>query len=525
MGLEATAPASPGGRQRFAADAELRAAALRGFRRSWFLPPDATRRAPLAPHIRLLNDHLLERKRDLVREARALRSLAGRGADDPELFRLRRQRFEQRYAAVQLLWDFFFDAFSQRRSVYERFLRTSDRIASDVHRRFLPERRRRFVGTPPLVYLDKGRAPATIRRGVPLSQRGPGAVGNPFPVIKVPYDRSASPWLLTGLAHELGHVIQGEVLGLREAGRRAVENALREASLPPLAIRTWSTWSTEAFADLLAFATAGPAAAFNLVDLVSGPRAVVMRFDPRDSHPTPYLRVLLAAHALRRLGLGEDAERIERSWLRRYPRRSGDGLPAELVDSAPRAIALVTEQLLERRYPELGDRSLLSSRSYTPSAHGRVLRASRALLAGRRATLSPRLLLVSAAALAFQRRPDRGRVIRAALFRSLGVEPPVLREPTWASLRRRRPIRVVRVVRPRRRPWRIPPRRIVIVRRPGRRPRRIVILRRLRPRRIAVPRGLPRRRPLRRRPRPTPLGPRPPGRGSRARRRIRKMNR
>lgn len=403
-------------------DARLRVEAIRGFQRDWFVKTSDPRVAPNPHHIVSVNARLRTMRRATEGKVRQLGSLMRSSAPASlETFKEVRQDVDRQVLAIQRVWDFFFDIFSQRRSIYARFLRRCDNVIDEcyvlVFRRLaLPKPWRK---TPPLCYLEKAFSPATIRRGVGLIRRGPLSAANPFPVIKIPYDRIANPWALTSLHHEVSHDIHGDVPNLWRRTEVNIHRALRRAGMGQNVAEVWRLWHKETLADLLGILLGGPAVVRSMTDKFSRPRRIVMRFRPHDSHPTPYLRVFISTHALRRLGFSQEAAELERKWKARYPLAQGHRIPKNLLKTAARAIPIVVRTLLWTRYSELGGKRLVDIVKYSREDHSRVLAGAQSLIEGRTPTALPKRHIISAGVYAFERRPDKARTIRRALFNAL----------------------------------------------------------------------------------------------------------
>src|SRR5262249_33309653 len=93
------------------------------------------------------------------------------------------------------------------------WLWSCDRIALDCYRATYTGlgRARSVPAPPPFSYMRPGFAPATFRRGIPLTRLGRQL--NPFPLIQLPYHRLVNPWTLGAVLHEVSHNLQSD-LGL-----------------------------------------------------------------------------------------------------------------------------------------------------------------------------------------------------------------------------------------------------------------------------------------------------------------------
>jgi hypothetical protein len=376
-------------------------------------------------------------RRNLAKEVQHLGRLMAHKAKSPfENFKEVRHNLDRHIVPVQSFWDFFFDMFSQRKSIYKSFLRRCDGIVSECYKLIFNRLRKPnpWTSTPPLCYLEKAFSPATTRRGVRLSALSPVRITNPFPVIKIPYDRIANPWTLTSLIHEVSHDIHGDIPNFWQRTRLKIYKTLRKSGIPKEEAAIWSFWHKEMFADLFGILFGGPAVVRSLMDLMSRPRYIVMRFKPHDSHPTPYFRILINTYTLGRLGFSREAEKMSREWKSRYPLSKSHKIPARLLRTASKVIPIVVRTLLWTPYAELGGRRAVDLVNYSKKTHDKVLIGTKELLAGRRVRGLAKRLIISAAVYAFERRPDKAKVIKQALFRSLNgtraltaVSPPATR--------------------------------------------------------------------------------------------------
>lgn len=151
-------------------------------------------------------------------------------------------------------------------------LRIADGFAWDC---FKPIADRAFK-EPPLVFLNGGYSPYMLPRkhefqaemavDVPVERRVVSVLTAelPFPVIGIPWYQVSAPWELPVLAHEVGHVIEGDLkLDLEGAMRGAVPQGS-----PRLA--DWIRWSGEVFADYFGCVAVGPAFVSSLAGFLAG---------------------------------------------------------------------------------------------------------------------------------------------------------------------------------------------------------------------------------------------------------------
>ena len=132
---------------------------------------------------------------------------------------------------------------------------------------------------------------------------------NPFPLVRVPYERIESPWGMGVLLHEIGHNLQADLTVWQET-QQAVQRRVWQVSRDAWVTRIWARWHKEIFADLVAILLGGPASARSMKDFLAYPASRVLSFRPLSVHPTPYLRMFIQAEMLRRMGFRQAAGRI-----------------------------------------------------------------------------------------------------------------------------------------------------------------------------------------------------------------------
>jgi hypothetical protein len=175
---------------------------------------------------------------------------------------------------------------------------------------------------PPLVYWEADDSPATVSRGLAV-----GALDSrvrhyrfqrlPVPVIAIPYDYAACLWLLSFLAHEVGHNLDQD-LNLSRALTEQLDQALTKAQSPGLEVRraVWRNWTAELLADALGILFGGLGFALSLADLLQTIAPLLPGSSAEKPHPHPRLRVRLLAAMLRSCGIPDwttAAEQLERS--------------------------------------------------------------------------------------------------------------------------------------------------------------------------------------------------------------------
>jgi hypothetical protein len=421
-------PAPTSGRPRELLDPWLRAqvvnlrrhaAALGPFRRSEF---EAGRATVSEGHIKATNELVERMRRELLavtdRVARAaVEARASRTAPELQRVLVQKDRGHALVRAIERVWDFYFELFTQRQSQFGPWLLACDRIGLDCYQAaYRGIGVSRPVPAPgPFSYMRTGFAPSTTRRGVPLGRIG--RLPNPFPLIQLPYHRLVNPWTLGAVLHEVSHNLQND-LGLARALPEAIERRLVAEGLPAAVARTWRRWNRETFADLAGLLLGGPAIVSSLMDVIGRAPRVVTAYSRTGPHPTPWLRALLSVELLGRIGFEEEARRQRRTWLALYPDPRGS-FPRPLLATHPEAIALVVDQVCFQPYPSIGDRSLAKSIRFEPKDGAMVEQSARRLAAGTDPGVIPPRFLIGAARVALDNRYARPGVIQRRFYQEL----------------------------------------------------------------------------------------------------------
>ena len=290
--------------------------------------------APSPAHFQAANDRLASIDRDIARRLETL---------EREWTHIGLQRVLTDIALVEREVDrarrafgMFFEVFGQRGTSFAPVLAAHDVIANDCYdavRQGLP----RLLGRKalaPITYLEHGYSPATKRRGIVLAR----LLGetNPFPMIRIPWDRD-NPWQAVFL-HEVAHNLQADMTIWQE-NRTAVAKRVLTASGDPVLGAVYGRWHKEIFADLAALLLGGPAAAWGMALFLAHPAPRALTYRHGGVHPTGFLRVLILAEMLRRMGFGAQAAQLDRVWRRLYDTRRFHRLPQRLLEFRRRAAA------------------------------------------------------------------------------------------------------------------------------------------------------------------------------------------
>jgi hypothetical protein len=396
------------------------AAALRPFRREEFGTGAA---APTEGHIQAVNKLMNSLRGGLLRMAGNVGKaveLTGQEASVPNLQRVvcHKHRAHDWVQAIERIWDFYFELFGQRQGQYKDWLLSCDRIALDVYRvTYLGLGTARSVpAPPPFCYMRTGFAPATFRRGIPLTRLGRQL--NPFPLIQLPYHRLVNPWTLGAMLHETSHNLQSD-LELSRGIPKAVALRLLRAGLGRFVAMVWARWNREMFADMCALLLGGPGAVGSLMDVVGRTPEVVFHYSSRVPHPTPYLRTLISVELLRRMGFGEEASRYRTAWTRIYPDPRTGNIPEEVLDTFPQACELAVDQMCFKPYPSLGNRSLAQVIKFERKEQLMIEEAARRLAAGVDPGIIPERFLIGAVRFAVDERLASPTAIAQNFYKQL----------------------------------------------------------------------------------------------------------
>jgi hypothetical protein len=215
-----------------------------------------------------------------------------------------------RFNAVLSQFDLFSDVITQR-SEHETgvWLSGLDVAASDALRL-----NGTYFSMPPIVcYLDRG-AGAAIRR---VRTRLPGGGENPVAIVRVPRERMIGSAIASSLVHEVGH--QGAALLNLVASMRLALNARQQQPGDTEIWRLYERWISEILADFWSVAHVGVCATLGLMNVVSLPRIFVLRLNPEDPHPAPWIRVLISCAIGDALYPHPQWQRLARLWEAYYP--------------------------------------------------------------------------------------------------------------------------------------------------------------------------------------------------------------
>ncbi|MGY8525618.1 hypothetical protein [Paracidovorax citrulli] len=300
---------------------------------------------------------------------------------------------EREMDRARRLFGMFYEVFAQRGTSYGPTLAAHDSIAEDCYQAVREAAPQVFAGPllKPVSYMEHGYSPATMRRGVQLGR----LLGetNPFPLIRIPWDRD-QPWQSVFL-HEVAHNLQAD-LGIWQENRQALLRRVMLATRDPFLTTVYGRWHKEIFADLAAILLGGPAAAWGMADFLAQPQPRTMTYRPGGAHPTAYLRVYLLAEMLRRIGFQRDATDLLRVWQQLYRPTGGHRIPLPLMQSAPRLVPDVVDEIAFQTRRNLAQRALADIIPFTAEHQAAIREGAQRLAQNRDPGLPPRHLVSAA---------------------------------------------------------------------------------------------------------------------------------
>jgi hypothetical protein len=396
------------------------AAALRPFRRAEFGTGAAS---PSEGHIQAVNQLMASLRTDLLRLSGGVREAADAAGLQPSTARLQRvvrtkERAHDWVRAIERIWDFYFELFGQRQSMFADWLLACDRIALDCYQ--VSYMRcgvaKSIPAPPPFTYMRTGFSPATFRRAIPLRRLGRQL--NPFPLVQIPYHRMVNPWTLGAVLHEVSHNLMND-LGLARAVPARIGRRLLDAGLPRQVAAVWVRWNRELYADVSGLLLGGPAVVGSLLDVIGRSPEAVLAFDPRGPHPTPYLRAFISFELLRRMGFADEAEHYRRLWTRLYPDARAGTLPRRLLETFPAANRMVVDAVCYQRFDALGGKQLAEVLPFGHKEQQITEEVAQRLAAGTDPGIVPERLLIGAARVALDQRLARPGVITRNFYTEL----------------------------------------------------------------------------------------------------------
>jgi hypothetical protein len=352
--------------------------------------------APSRAHFAAANDRLEAIDREVVRRLELLRANWPKAPLQRVLAEI--ALVEREIDRARRAWGLFFEVFSQRGSAFAPVLAAHDVIAADCYAAAgaaIPGILHR-PRLKPLTYMQHSASPATWRAGIHLARLLGDAV--PFAMIRIPWDRD-NPWQGVFL-HEVSHNLQAD-LGIWQENRAAVLSRIVRVSRDVGLAQIYTRWHKEIFADLAALLLGGPAAAWGLAIFLAHPLPRAAAYRPDGAHPTGYLRVLILAEMLRRMGFARDSARLARVWRQLYDVRGFNRMPPRLLATAPELIRHVVDEIAFQTRRNLAQHALADVIPFRQGDEEAIHHAAQRLAAGHPPPLGlPPRHLVSAASYA-----------------------------------------------------------------------------------------------------------------------------
>jgi len=376
--------------------------------------------APSPAHFRAANERLATIDVQITRRLARLRRISVSSPYERVLVDI--ALVEREVDRARRTFGLFFEVFGQRGTNFAPALAAHDVIAADCYAAVRQAAPQIFSGPmlKPLTYMEHGYSPATMRRGVVLNRLLGEA--NPFPIIRIPWDRD-NPWQAVFL-HEVSHNLQAD-LGIWQENRTALQRRVLRFSGAPAITRVYGLWHKEIFADLAAVLLGGPAAAWGMALFLSHPSPRVLTFRPGGAHPTGYLRVLILAEMLRRMGFGAEADRMQRVWRGLYDPRRYPRMPAMLLRTAGGIVPQIVDEVAFQTRRNLAQRALVDVIPFRAGDEAAIREGAARLASGRGAPELPPRHLVSAASYALATgRTSPHALIRLVIGRLVDRRPP-----------------------------------------------------------------------------------------------------
>ena len=199
----------------------------------------------------------------------------------------------------------------------------------------------------------------------------------PIPVIELPWDHLGSAWEYLSLHHEVGHDIEAD-LALRPTLQSTLRQKLAAGNVAQPKIDAWLNWQGEVFADLCAIRLAGPAFVDAHAQLLLLPPLSVKKYDVKDPHPTPFVRILMNTAYVRTMDnasaqMTAHADAIDAEWLATYGAATGNAV----LDGCVADFPLVFDALMNEPLPILKNQTVASLPPFTVAEDLKIRSAER----------------------------------------------------------------------------------------------------------------------------------------------------
>ena len=340
-----------------------------------------------------------------------VRGNAAKAVAQPSTARLQalvttKERAHDWVRAIERIWDFYFELFGQRQSMFADWLLSCDRIALSCYQAAYlgVGEPKPLPAPPPFCYARTGFSPATFRRGHPAAAPGPPDQPLPagpaaLPPAGQPVDPRCGaardqpqpakrPWAEQGGTGRPGQAPArggpaargGADVGPLEPGdlRRPQRRAARRPRGRRLAARRGRP----------------------------GPPDSCSPTTRAAPTPRPGSASTSRPSCCAGSGFAQEAERYQSLWSKIYPDPRAGTLPRALVDYFARAYPAVVDALCFREFAPLGKRSLANTIKFGAKEHQMTLEAAERLAAGTDPGIIPARFLIGSAR--FAARPQAG---------------------------------------------------------------------------------------------------------------------
>jgi hypothetical protein len=152
--------------------------------------------------------------------------------------------------------------------------------------------------------------------------------------------------------------------------------------------------------------------------LARGPETTTY-YSARGPHPTPYLRMLINAELLRRMGFETESKQIRKAWMSIYPIPTSSKIPPALMKTFNEACPIAVDAVCYQPYKSLGNLSLAKVLNFGQKEQQMIEEAARRLAAGIDPGIIPERFLIGAVRLALDRRHARPEVLTKNFFKAL----------------------------------------------------------------------------------------------------------
>jgi hypothetical protein len=318
-----------------------------------------------------LHSSQLEALEDMMDELAADQKLelnkviqAAAGAPFADAFHLLLQKLN----GAQDLWRIFHTILVQRRDPRWRpVMDMADLIAADCYSVAMKKveawdvRPAQEMRAPPLTFLESSLSPSTASRGesaqnlgFPVRQYRNKML--PIPIVLFPFDQAESIWMMSAIAHEVGHNLDHDLD--RQPGKR-LSDAVRAKLVGRVSNQTekqWRRWLQEIFGDVMGVLLIGGGFAVAMASwtVPLGPATSFQTLDEDAVHPPFHLRLLLLVEILKATNAAP-LKTIAEELLDIWAKAAKPAWQTPFADESPKLI----ETVMTEKLAPLNNHSLL----------------------------------------------------------------------------------------------------------------------------------------------------------------------